>query len=76
MKFFYIWLCLVSSLPLLAQSVKPEATDVLSLGKTLPLTPALQTLTQQLVQQPDNDAVRLEAVQLVRQAKLDASCRV
>jgi len=67
MKFFYIWLCLFSSLPLLAQSVKPEATDVLSLGKTLPLTPALQTLTQQLVKQPDNDAVRLEAVQLYLQ---------
>jgi tetratricopeptide (TPR) repeat protein len=62
---FGILLSLSLSLP--AQSAKPDATEILQLSKVLPLTPELQALQSQLIQQPQQDTLRLQMAALYLQ---------
>jgi tetratricopeptide (TPR) repeat protein len=64
MKLFCLSLCMVFSLSLQAEPVKPNSADMLLLSKALPLTPQMQALQLQLAQQPQNAVLRLQLAQL------------
>ena len=68
MNVILVLICgMLVSLPLQAHPLVPVATDVLQLGKALPLTPEMQALQLKQLQQPHNDTLRLHMAALYLQ---------